>query len=205
MANNDAPFGLRLVNSLGSAGFNARVKPYYVPAGDSTAIFIGDCVVRTSDGANTSRVVAIGGTFEAGQLPEVTRVTAGDGNPITGVVVGVMPVTQDSVIYRAASTERVLLVCDDPNAEFEIQADGDLTETMVGLNAVLIDTHAGSTVTGLSGTELDTGTDVPAADASNQLTIQRIGMGVDNDTGAANQVAVVKIINHTEAHGVIGI
>ncbi len=97
-----------------------------------------------------------------------------------------------------------MFVNDDPYTEFEIQADGSITETSVGLNAVLIDTHSGSTSTGRAGTELDTTSDVPAADASNQLTILGFVAREDNETGT-NAKLRVRINNHTEAHGVVGL
>ncbi len=82
---------------------------------------------------------------------------------------------------------------------------GAIAATQVGLNAVLIYTNAGSTTTGLSGAELDTTSDVPAADASNQMTIQRVVNREDNEAGTVFTKVEVKINNHTEAHGAIGI
>jgi hypothetical protein len=46
---------------------------------------------------------------------------AATGSIIIGVVVGVLPETQESTVYRVASTARRLLVADDPNLLFEIQ------------------------------------------------------------------------------------
>jgi hypothetical protein len=119
----------------------------------------------------------------------VTRATAGDtpgtGTLITGVVVGVMPTTDESLIYRAASTERVLMVCDDPDVVFHIQDDGGGTPSAdwVGLNAVLI-AGTGSTVTGRSAFALDGGTsDGPDADASNQLLILGLARLPKNEIG----------------------
>jgi len=206
MANTDTPFGLRPVKHRNGAPYNAAVNAYYIPASYGTAMFIGDAVVITGT-SNTAEVAAPGaGKFPAGTLPEINRATVGDGNAISGVVVGFAANPSNlEQVHNPASTERVAYVADDPDTEFEIQADGTLAATQVGLNAVLIDTHAGSTVTGLSGTELDTTSDVPAADASNQLTIQRIKNVTDNELASANAIAVVKINNHTAAHGVIGI
>lgn len=205
MANTDAPFGLRPVMHRSGAPYNGAVRPYYLPSTYATAVFIGDAVVKTGT-ANTAQVtVPGGGTFVPGSLPEINRATVGDGNAITGVVVGFAS-DADDLVYNAASTERVAFVCDDPDVLFEIQADGTLAATSVGLNAVLIDTHSGSTSTGLSGTELDTTSDAPAADASNQLTIIGIPNREDNsDLSAANVNVLVKINNHTEAHGALGI
>jgi len=200
MANRDAPFGLRPVKHLNGNPWNGKVRHYYVPATDNTAIFIGDPVTHVGD-SNDSEIYG----NPPGSLLEVTRSTVGDGNAITGVVVGVVPVTADSLKYRAASTERVLLVCDDPSVVFEIQSDTTgLTADSMGLDAVLIATHAGSTVTGLSGMELDTTSDVPAADSSNQLRIISLAKKQDNALGAW-AVAEVYISNHTNAQGNVSI
>ena len=74
----------------------------------------------------------------------------------------------------------------------------------VGLNAVLIYTHSGSTATGLSGVELDTTSDAPAADASNQLVILRAVNRVDNDTTITHANVEVMINQHTENQGTVG-
>jgi hypothetical protein len=196
MANRDAPFGLRPVRHLNGNPWNGAVRQYYVPSGDSTAIFIGDPVTITGN-ANSTEIQGC----PVGSLSEVTRATVGDtpgtGTFIAGVVVGVAPVTADSLKYRAASTERILLVVDDPDVVFEIQNDAAVTvDGIVGFNAVLIATHAGSTVTGLSGIELDCSSDVPAADASNQLYVIGLAKKQDNSATEANAVWEVLINAH---------
>ena len=204
MANQDAPFGLRPIRHRNGAPYTGAANPYYIPASYATALFIGDPVVKTGT-ANTAEVDAPGaGKFNVGTLPAINKASAGDGNAVTGVVVGFMGDADDGV-YNPASTERIALVCDDPDVVFEIQADGAIAATQVGLNAVLIYTNTGNTNTGLSGAELDTTSDVPAADASNQLTIQRVVNRIDNEAGSANTVVEVKINNHTEAHAALGI
>lgn len=206
MANADTPFGLRPVDINGAVCYNARVNPYYIPSGYETALFIGDPVIITGT-SNTSEVEAPGaGNFPAGTLPEINKATAGDGNAITGVIVAfATDPTALEAQYNPASTERIAWVADDPNQVFEIQADGTVAATDIGLNAVLIYTHSGSTITGLSGAELDTTGDTPAADASNQLTILRAVNRSDNEVGSANTKVLVRINNHTNVHGVIGI
>jgi hypothetical protein len=203
MANVDAPFGLRPVRHRNGASYNGAVNKYYVPSTYATALYIGEAVTKTG----TSNTTEVEGN-QPGTLPEVNKTAAGDGNAITGVIVGFGPNRDDlSKQYRPASTERVVYVADDPDLVFEIRDDGGvaLDATVVGLNAVLIDTESGSTTTGLAGTEMDSGTtDAPAADASNQLTIQRLVDKGDNALGV-NAVWEVKINNHTEAHAALGI
>lgn len=205
MANADTPFGLRAVGHPSGLS-KARVRAYYVPSSYATALFPGDAVVKTGT-SNTAEVSAPGvGTMPIGTMPEVNKATAGDGNAITGVIVGVAA-SPDGLgrRYLPASTGGVVFVNDDPQTEFEIQADGTIAAAQVGLNAVLIYTNTGDTNTGQSGTELDTTSDAPAADASNQLTILSVVPRTDNEAGSDYTKCRVRINNHTEAHGAIGI
>lgn len=201
MANPDAPFGLRPARYVSGAPYNGACNLYYVPAAYGTALFVGDPVVKTG----TSNTAAYNG-HEAGTLPVVAKATAGDGNAITGVIVGFVSTDRADATYNPASTERGVLVADDPNLLFHIRDDGAaaLDATSVGLNAVVIYTHAGDTVYGRSGVELDTNSDAPAADASNQLTIKRLAPIPGNEL-AAHAVWEVSINLHTEASGAIGI
>jgi hypothetical protein len=203
MANQDVRRGLVPVRYASGAPYNGAANLYMAPATYGTAIFLGDAVVRT-------------GAADARGVPEVNRATVGDSNAITGAVVGFVsgknagqgPPDPDNLKVRhgPASTLRYILVADDPTLQFEIQADsaGTIVAAQVGLNAVLIDTHAGDADTGLSGTELDTDSDPPAADASNQLTILRLADREDNEFGAHAKL-LVRINNHTEAHGALGL
>ena len=205
MANADTPFGLRPIKHRNGAPYNGAANPYYLPASYGTAMFIGDPVIKTGT-SNTAAVKVPGvGSFPIGTMPEINKATAGDGNRITGVIVGfaALPTNLESK-HNPASTERVALVCDDPDVIFEIQADGAIPAASMGLNAVLIYTHSGSTTTGLSGVELDTTSDAPAADASNQLLILRAVNREDNDTTLTHAKVEVMINQHTENQGTVG-
>jgi hypothetical protein len=203
MANVDTPFGLRPIRHRNGAPYNGAVNPYYLRSDYAVATFIGDPVVKTG----TSNLVAVSaagvGDFDIGTLPTINKATAGATNRITGVIVGFAPLPNDlTKQYNPASTERVALVCDDPDVIFEIQSDGALSAAQVSLNAVLIYTSSGSTVSGLSGAELDSGTaTAPAADATYQLMIQRASNTPGNDITAAYCKVEVVISNHSEASG----
>lgn len=205
MANVDQPMGLKAIRHRNGAPYTGSGSPYLVVVGNTDAMFVGDCVVRAGS-SNTAQLRVPGGLFETGTLPTVDRATVGDGNPITGVILsfGTDPDALGKA-YRPARTERLMYVCDDPDVIFEIQADGAIPAASIGLNAVLIDDASGSTVTSRSGTELDTSNDVPAADASNQLTILRAINREGEDTTLTNANVEVRINNHTEANGVAGI
>lgn len=203
MPNADTPFGLRPLRHKSGAPYNGAVRPYLIPASDSTAMYIGDPVIKTGT-ANAAGVQAPGaGDFPIGTLSEIAKATAGTTNRITGVIVG-FAANPDALglTYRPASTARVAYVCDDPDVEFEIQCDGTLTAAMIGLNAVLIYTNAGSAVTG-SGAELSIGT-APASTVGFQLQIRRLINRLDNEMGEFAKVAVL-INQHTEVNASVGI
>lgn len=206
MANADTPFGLKPVRYRSGAPYNGAANPYFIPSGYGTALYIGDPVVITGT-SNTARVTVPGiGSCEIGTLREINKVTAGDSNSDaerqTGVIVGFSALPTDlNKNYNPASTERVAWVADDPDLVFEIQADGAIPAASMGLNAIFIYTHSGSTTTGLSGAELDTTGTAPAADASYQMRIVGAVNRLDNDTTLTHAKVLVVLNNHTEAHG----
>jgi len=206
MANVDSPFGLRPLRMKSGAAYNGSAVPMYIASTYATALFIGDPVIKVAGGSNAAAVSAPGaGSFNIGTIPSIEKATAGDGNRITGVIVGFAAgPTNLQLQYNAASTERVAYVCVDPDVVFEIQADGAIPAASVGLNAVLIFTHSGSTASGLSGVELDTTSDAPAADASNQLLIVNAVNRDDNDTTLTHAKVEVLINQHTETQGTVG-
>ncbi len=205
MANVDSPKGLIPIRHRNGAPYNGAVNPYYIPASYGTALFINDPVVRVGT-SNTASVSAPGaGEFNVGTIPAINKATAGDTNRITGTIVGFAADPANlNINYNPASTERIAFVCDDPDIIFEIQANGAVPAASMGLNGVLIFTNSGSTTTGMSGAELNTTTDVPAADASNQLLILRAVNRMDNDTTLTNAKVEVMINQHTENQGTVG-
>lgn len=149
-------FGLQLVRTLhGNAPLQ---KEFYVPSTDSTALFVGDVV----------KLVATTGAMDPlNEVPAITR--AATGEILLGVVTGFR--TDDSLVYtgnsRAASTNRYVQVCIDPDAVYQAQEDavgGSVTAALVGAMAnVNMVVAAGSTATGLSGTMVDSSTTTASA------------------------------------------
>jgi hypothetical protein len=179
MANVDRPNGLRPVKHLTGAPYNGQANKYYIPSTDGTAVFVGDAVKSA-------------GSADADGIPTVAQAAAGDA--IRGVVVGVIPVTSSSTIYREASTSRYVLVADSPDILFEIQEDsggGALAATDVGNNADIV-VGSGSTTTGTSGMELDSST---KNTTSAQLRIVELIQTADNAIGT-NAKWLVKINEH---------
>lgn len=209
MANTDTPMGLRPIRHKSGAPYNGAARPYYIPSSYGTALFVGDVVTRTST-ANTAVVnVPGGGSFDVATLPEINKTTAGDSNSDaerqTGVIVGFYASpTALSNQYNPASTERVALVADDPDLVFEAQSPDAIPATAIGLNAILLNTHSGSTVTGLSGTEVDGGGGTSmAANASFQLRVLRTINRPGNEPNTTFNKVEVVLNNHTEAHGMV--
>ena len=196
MANINAPFGLKPIRYAWGAPYNGAANAYFA-TGASGAIFIGDTIVLDGT-ANASTVQG----YEAGTLTGCSISAVGDGDPIHGVCVGVVPVTRDSTTHREDSTDRIIMVADDPNLVFEVQTDTAGTDwalaTDIGAYANLL-TGTGSTVTGLSGFTGDTSDAPDAADVSNQLLIVRLAPRVGNTAGEFG-VYEVLINNHGYAN-----
>ena len=137
--------------------YTGQANLYFVPASDGTTIMVGDAVKLAGDAR------------AATGAPTVTRCAATD--PAIGIVVGIVftgvgdttnvpPVNNlNTPVYRVASTDRYLLVCDDPSTIYEVQYAGTSVAAAtitanVGQNGQFT-TTAGSTVTGASGMQLD--------------------------------------------------
>jgi len=189
MANVDAAFGLRPAKLGSSAPYCARVGTYFIPATDTTAVYVGD-PVKLAGGADTDGI------------PTVTL--ASSTNVIVGVVVGVLPATADSTIYRAASTARYVFVADDPNQVFEVQevtGGTALTAAAVGLNANFT-SAGGSTVTGLSTIELNNATEATTA----TLDFHLLGLAIRPDNAFGEHAKwLVRLNNHQFVDGTTGV
>jgi hypothetical protein len=149
--------GFRPVKTITGAPYNGQANLYFVPSSDSTVIMVGDAVKLAGDAR------------AATGAPTVTRAGATD-TPV-GIVVGILftgvgdltnipPVVDlNTPVYRRASTDRYLLVSDDPNLIYEVQYAGTSVSAAtitanVGQNGQFI-TTAGNTTSGASGMQLD--------------------------------------------------
>jgi len=203
MAYADASFGFIPVRHKNGAPYNGSVTAYWVDSSDATALYIGDPVILDGT-ANTAEIKrAGGGVFPPGTLPGVTRATAGATNLVTGVVMGVMASTNDSITYSAASTEDVVWVADDPDLVFEVQADASFAIANVGLASNILFTHAGSAITGRSGAEIDA---TAAADATYQAVVLGFTNDPKNEAAAAGNRVLIQWALHTQvtAGGIVG-
>lgn len=199
MPNLNAPFGLRPVGSLSSAPYAGDITQFSVPAGDATAIFVGDPV----------KLVGTAQFINGVTYTDIAQAATGD--IIVGTVIGFLADTRDSLIYRAASTQRIALVATDPNALFEVQqvtGGTPLTANDIGLNVNFV-VAAGSTFTGQSGVTLNNASEA----GTNTLDLKIVGMvnRLDNDpgtavgTGADASRFYVRINRHQFANQIAGV
>lgn len=194
MANADAAFGLRPVRYLSGAPYNGAANKYYIPSSDTdSAAYIGSLVKLT-------------GGADADGIPTVTA-NVSSGEAVVGVVVGVVPETADSKIYRANSTERYVMVADDPALLFEVQEDsvgGALSATACGATCMLTGFTSGDTTTGLSAIEIDSSNLSEASDTDDDVRIIQFVQRPDNEIGI-NANWLVRLNVHAYVNAGVGV
>jgi hypothetical protein len=183
MANQDAAFGMRPVRMVGGAPYTGGQSRYRVAANYGTSIFQGDMVAQVTGG--TVEVHADGGTV-----------------PVVGVFNGCQytdPTTKEQVYsnFYPASTNAsdiIAFIIDDPNVVYEVQADAAFPVADLFGNFDIVYTTAGSTVTGISGAELE----VSTGGTATSLPIKALDISGDpenSDVSAANTNVLVVIQN----------
>ena len=157
MASTASPYGLRAVNELGGLPYAGSTRSFLIdPAGYNTNIFNGSIVA-----INTSGYINIVGTNGDNSTP----FPAGT----IGVFVGCSFVNAQGQTmysqYYPANTASVqgsaitAYVIDDDRAVFQVQANGSMAQTTLGMNVFLSavqTTSTGSTTTGNSTTAVST-------------------------------------------------
>lgn len=191
MANTDAAFGMVAIGTTDGSDYHGKMREVEFLATDATACFLGDPVKLT------------GTTGTDGKTPVVTQAAAGDA--IIGAVQSFIPNFSDEGTlsstpnHRAASTSRKAMVPFGSDVLYAIQEDsvgGALAAADAGLNADVV-IAAGSTVTGISGVELDSSTKLAG---SGQLRIHHLRRDVDTVLGD-NAQWIVTINENQDDHG----
>ena len=184
MANQDAAFGLRPIGRVGGTPYTGGQSRYRIAANYGTAIFQGDMVMQVTGG--TVEIHADGGTV-----------------PIVGVFNGCQytdPTTGEqkfSNFYPASTnaSDIIAFIIDDPMVVFEIQADAAFPIADLFGNFDVVYTSAGSTTTGISGSELK----VTDGGTATTLSLKAIDISEDpenSDVASANTNVKVVIQNH---------
>jgi hypothetical protein len=142
MATTAAPYGLRPINLIGGQSFAGSTRQIKIASAYGANIFFGDVVALDANGTIV-KVTNVGSA--ADQFP------AG----VVGVFLG-CTYTDPSLKYKLNSqywptgtvaSDAMAYVCDDPDTLFQVQANGSVAQTGLGLNYPVIQT-AGSTTTG---------------------------------------------------------
>lgn len=186
--------GFRPVKYLDGKPYTGQANIYFVPSSNSDVIMVGDVVKLAGDSRSPTGVQT------------VARHAGGATETAVGVVVGILysgmgdtqnvpPVTDlNTPVYRRASTDRYLLVADDPNTVFEAQTSGaTFAATDVGLNAGPA-VAAGNTSSGASGMTVDLAT--KAVTATLPLKVVGFPYRPDNNIGDSFTNVYVVINNH---------
>ncbi len=189
MANVDKAFGLRPLGNLSATGAQKQYG-YEIADNQSGAIYQGDLVTLSS-----GYVVKYDSSLHTAALGVFNGCYYTD--PTTG-----KPTWKNFYPGSVNITSGVITadVLDDPNQLYLIQADEDVVQADIGLNANIA-YAAGSSTTGVSGTELDSST------IANTATLVLKVVGFYNAPGnerAVNNVDVVVKIN-THLYGSTGV
>lgn len=151
MASTASPYGFKAVNELGGLPYAGSTRTFLIdPAGYNTNIFNGSIVaINTSGYINIVTTNGDNSTpFPAGTI---------------GVFVGCSYYNAQGQLifsqYYPANTTGVVqaFVIDDDRAVFQVQADGSVAQTGLGMNAILAavqSTSTGSTTNGNSNTAI---------------------------------------------------
>lgn len=176
MANVDAPFGLRPVRHIDGTPWNGATMRCYCSSNYAVALYIGDPVLWTP---------TVGDIDATCRYPSLNVSAGTSGIIVRGVITSFEPRPQDlTQQYRPVSQERFANVCiATPTLVFQIRDDGDRVPVAdwAGENAIIA-AGSGSTVTGLSGYELDGSTD-PTDTQAHTLHILGLADIADNEFG----------------------
>lgn len=180
MANIDKAFGLRPQGNLSATG-GQKQYGYLIADNQAGAIYQGDLV--TLSGGYVVKFDATLHTVALGVFNGCNYI-----NPTTG-----KPTWSNYYPGSVNITSGVISadVIDDPSQLFVIQADEDVVQADIGLNAAIAYT-AGSAVTGVSGTELDSSSIANSAG----LVLKIVGIwDAPGNTIGENYVDVIVKIN----------
>jgi len=196
MANQDAAFGLRPLKSVGQGDDSTGMSSHTIVAGDASTIFQGSPVIGAAGYVDVATAGAVPnmGAFWGCFYNDPTTLKPTFKNYYPGS------------ITPPASKDIEAFVYDNPNQMFEIQSDNDGASTLADIfsNADFVN-FGGSTLNGVSNSELDDSTIAASSDAAAQVLI--IGTSRDpknNDvTDTGGNVNWRVLVNmHLFGHGV---
>ena len=152
MAATSTPYGFRAVNLLGGRNYAGATRLISIASGYAVNIQYGDPVVLVAAGTiermnatttattvtNTGGTAGFAGVFVGCQYTDAT----------TGFI------TRQTYVSGTVATDIMAMVVDDPDALFQLQANGTLAQASLGANAAIIQTVAGAGTYMPSGLQL---------------------------------------------------
>jgi len=179
MAATSTPYGLRYWGKINGKDTGGTYREVPFTTNSATGVFTGD-IVNMASGVVTPITA--------------TPTTSLGANTPWGVVVGVRytdPVLKQTQFssylpggaITAGYTNVFIRVIDDPDAVWQVQADGAVAATKIGLNAPLTNFSAGSTTSGNSAVKLASA----SIAATNTLGVKIIDLVNESSIAGGNQ------------------
>lgn len=201
MANPAAPHGAQPVGYVNGAPWNGKANLYFIPSSDALAYYIGD-FVQSAAGADTNGVPQVVRAANGAAITTTAQRGVIVGIQVSPVGVGAQALTTGNVVNlnftfipATKTVNYYVLVADDPNLIFEIQADNAGTLTL----ATTINNNAGFTQGTPVASDVISRTVLTSASIGNGATLalkvlsQPYRPNVDN---TANAPLLVMINNH---------
>lgn len=160
MASTETPYGLRLAKRLGETNQTHGFNQYPIASGYAADLKCGDLV----------RLVASGGIEkETGTTTAPACIGVFIGCTYTDSAMGWL--TKQQWVSGTIASDAMAYVVDDPDAIFQVQANGSLDQTAVGANAAIVQ-GTGNLTLGRSGVSLNASTTATTA----TLPLRIVGM-----------------------------
>lgn len=145
MASTETPYGLRLAKRLGETPQTHGFNQYPIASGYAADLKCGDLVRLVADGTVEK---------EVGTTATVHCIGVFIGCTYTDSAMGWL--TKQQWVSGTTASDAMAYVIDDPDAIFQVQANGSLDQTSLGANAAIVQ-GAGNLTLGRSGVSLNAG------------------------------------------------
>ena len=183
MANVDRVNGFSPVGTLGGGPYHGNTLKCYKAAGTTVTNDLG-----------AGDPVVLSGSGDADGVPSVTKATFASGSPCFGVCTGAVndPDHKDRMSWIDGADTGYIMVDTSPDTIYEVQADAAMAVTLIGQNAIPIQTSALNRAAGTSGVELDA---PPANGTDDMFKIIGFVVRADNTPNAVNNKLLVCMNN----------
>lgn len=194
MPSTSLSYGLRPVNALGGRAYVGSTRLISIVSGYAVSIQTGDPVVLVAAGT----IQRMNATTTA-----TTATSTAAGNGWMGVFVGCQYTdatmgwgARQTFVAGTVATDIMAMIVDDPDALFQISANGTLAQSTLGANAGVIQTVAGAGTYKPSGLQLD----ISSVNTTNTLPLRIVDFatGPKNAVGDTYTEVLVRINLHAQ-------